>query len=211
MPTREDDFKFLKRALAPVIRPLYDCLDKAAAIADDHFAEYSMELAEYRPSAAHLARAHARRLLNDKQTRGEIDPWVLAAPQPNVQICLAWELLRLRLLRPDGPAVPKPGPNQARIAYFSNLHAQLFGIGGSKLLGLWAPDGAGEIQVRIVRTVGEVRHRPRVPVDIDFWLPRSAEDLSSLEFEPSDDGIDVELPFAASDEDEEREADDGSA
>lgn len=211
MSTSDQDIEFLKQALSPLVEPLYDSLDAASEIATGHFVEHEMDHPEYHPGLAHLARAHARRLLKDKQSNGKIDPWVVTVPQPNVQICLARDLLRLRLLRPDGPEVPKPGPNQARIAYFSNRHVQLYGIAGSQLLGLWAPDAAGEIRIQIIRTVGEAKYGARVPVDIDFWLPRDVGDLSQLEFEPSDDNLDVELPFAEPDEGEEREADDGSA
>ena len=74
-----------------------------------------------------------------------------------------------------------------------------------------AARGDGEIQVQIVRTIGEVRYGTSVKVDIQFWLPREAEDVSKLEFRPTDNELTVELPFEATEVDEERETGEGAS
>lgn len=206
MGTFDPDVEFLTKAMEPLVGPLYDSLDEAAEIAAGHFAEYDFT-PDYQPCQSHLARAHARRLLKVKQVRGEIEPWEVTAPRPNVQVCLRLNMLRLLLLRPVGLQVPKPGTNASRVSYYSNHHAYLHGVRASNLIGLWAPDEDGEIAVQIVRTVRE-RYTNSVPVDIKFWLPREIEDISKLEFRPTDDEMRVELPFEGTEVDEEPESDD---
>jgi hypothetical protein len=148
-----DAVRVLTDAMAPVAEPLYRCLEAAADVAEAHLVDFDMADGEYRSGQSHLARAHARRLLKKAQNGGELEPWLVTAPQPNLQLCIAPQLLTLRMLRPDRLQVPKAGPNAARIAYFSNRHTQLFGIEGSKLIGLWGPnDLTGEMQVRVVRS-----------------------------------------------------------
>jgi len=188
--------------MAPLAEPLFRGLEAAADVAEAHLLDFDMTDGEYQSGQSHLARAHARRLLKRAEKGGQLPPRIVAAPQPNLQICIAHQLLTLRMLRPDRLQVPKAGPNAARAAYFSNRHAQLFGIKGSRLIGLWGPnDLTGEMQVRVVRTIGEVHLGLRHTIDIDFWLPRSAEGVDALEFQPIDDDMNVELPF-----EDEREA-----
>jgi hypothetical protein len=207
MSTPDPDVEFLITAIEPLVGPLYDSLDEAAEIAAGHFADYDFT-PDYQPCQSHLTRAHVRRLLKVKQVRGEIEPWEVTAPQPNVQVCLRLNLLRLLLLRPAGLQVPKPGTTASRVSYYSNHHAYLHGVAASNLIGLWASDEDGEIAVQIVRTVREVRYTNSVPVDIKFWLPRKVEDISKLEFRPTDDEMCVELPFEKTEIDEKPASDD---
>jgi len=94
---------------------------------------------------------------------------------------------------------PPPGPNLARIAYYSNHNANLFGVRASDLTALWQVDNEATT-IRIVRPIGKWRYGAHENVDVDFYLPRPPTSLADLEFRPTDD-LGLTLPFE--DEDEE--------
>ena len=197
MTTSEPEF--LVAALSELTEALYRDLDEAVRIAGGHFREYDMTDATYHAGQSHLARCHARRLLQLSQADGELGGWVVAPPAPNVQVCLNRQQLQLRMLRPDKKQVPKPGTNDARIAWFSNHHDTLGGIESSRLIGLWALNDESEVVVRVVRTSGEARWGQRNRIDVDITLPRLATAVEDLEFRPFDAG-EIELPFEQGDE-----------
>src|SRR5262249_25007414 len=125
---------------------------------------------------------------------------------PNGRLWLAYEGLKLRLLRPlPGMTVPPPGPNIARIAYYGNANANLFGVRGSNLIGMWQIDAAGSATIRIVRPIGKWRYGSPEDVDVDFYLPQPPTSLADLEFRPTDERG-LTLPF----EDEDEEGTDGT-
>jgi len=160
--------------------------------------------AVYQPVVLHLARAHSRRLLLAAGAEGDLGNWKVAKPKPNLQVLLCNEVLELRLLRPIGNNdVPPPGPNPARQAYYTNVHDNLLGIQGSRLLGLWSIDPESlKVSIRVVRPVGTWRWRAPVKLDIDFVLPRGVDTFDNLEFIPTEDLEQGFLPFEA-DEDEQ--------
>lgn len=91
----------------------------------------------------------------------------------------------------------------------SNTHDNLLGLHGSNLLGLWSMEPTtDEASVRVVRPIGTWRWGQRAKIDIDVRLPRRADDLTQLEFIPTDDR-DVALPFEEPDVGEGTDADDG--
>lgn len=204
--TTDEDWAFLVDALDPLREPLHEALVEADEVARGHFAEYDMEPCDYRAGSAHLARCHARRLLVDKASDGW-GGWTLAKPGANARLWLANQGLRIRVLRPLGEAVtPPPGSNRTRIAYYSNAHRSLLGIGGSNLLALWTVGDSGESSIRIVRPIGKWRYGSNEKVDVDFYLPQAPTSLGDLEFRPTDD-LGLRLPFEDEDEKGQRGSD----
>lgn len=205
--SQPDDKDVLIEVMSPLVTGLYESLDRALELADQHFVDFDMTGREYRPVVHHLARAHSRRLLLNASTEGRLGAWRVARPKPNLQVLLYHEQIELRLLRPLGRDVPPPGPNPARQAYYTNIHDNLLGVRGSRLLGLWAIDsGTEEVSVRIVRPKGHWRFNSTAKLDIDFVLPRGVDTLAGLEFVPTDD-LEVELPFEEEGEDQDGEGD----
>ncbi len=185
---------FLIEALEPLCGPLHEILPSAADVAENHFAEFDMTDAEYRTGRSHLARCHARRLLTQR-SREELGGWRVTTPGQNTRLWLVRDALKLRLLRPlPGRNVPPPGPNHARIAYYSNHHTNLLGVAGSELIALWDIEPkTGEANIRVVRTYVAWAFGGKTKVDIDFTLPHPPARLSDLEFRPTDD-LDLTLP-----------------
>lgn len=180
--------------LEPLCAGLHQALDDGADRAGAHFLDHGMTDHPYAAVQSHLNRAHAHQLLTAGQARGELGDWRVVAGN-NLQTCLTLhDTLTVRLLRPVHQATPPPGSNRAWIAYWSNAHDSIFGVAGSRLIGLWSIGENGESAVRVVRPVGPWKWRERERVDIDFWLPRRANELYDLEFVPSAEDIDVELP-----------------
>jgi hypothetical protein len=148
---------------------------------------------EYASGVSHMARAHARRLITAAQSAGDLGAWRLAPPKGNLQIRMHHNALSLRLLRPVGDEPPPPGPNLARIAAW---HGNVLGLAGSKLLGLWSPNPYdGQVEVRIVRPTRPWELGQKSKIDIDLVLPRTADDLSQYEFKPTDEDMELVLPF----------------
>jgi hypothetical protein len=183
MDTADGDWDYLVKALDPLREPLHDALPAAADIADGHFTEHDMDGREYQAGRAHLARCHARRLICAWQ--GQLGGWQVTPPGPNARLWLAREGLKMRLLRPlvPGMATPPPGPNLARIAYYSNVDASLFGVRASDLIALWQVVDDASV-IRIVRPVGRWRYGSHEKVDVDFYLPQAPTSLADLEFRP---------------------------
>jgi hypothetical protein len=78
--------------------------------------------------------------------------------------------------------------------YYQNPQLNLFGAEGSNLIAVWTVDAeSGEPQIRVVRPVGQWKALKQERIDIDFWLPSSADEFDALEFTPSDD--EFRLPF----------------
>jgi hypothetical protein len=206
-PTDKD---VLIEVMSPLVTGIYSSLDRALELAQQHFIDFDMKGPEYQPAAHHLARAHSRRLLLAAGAEGELGNWGVAKPKPNLQVLLRNEVLELRLLRPVGKDVPPPGPNPARQAYYTNVHDNLLGIRGSRLLGLWSIDPAsGEVSIRVVRPIGTWKWRANAKLDIDFVLPRGINTLENLEFIPTEDLEQGFLPFEADEDEQEGEGDAG--
>lgn len=195
----DDDRAYLIRTFDVLREVLHKILPDAAEVADTHFDEYSMDAHEYRAGRAHLARAHARRILLEEMSRTDCGLWRVANPGNNGRLWLSHQGLRLRLLRPlPNAAAPPPGRNPSRVAFYTNTHATLFGVSGSNLIGLWDIDDAGDAQIRVIRPMGRWRYGNHEKVDIDFPLLK-ATSLSELEFQPRDD-LGIELPYETEEE-----------
>jgi hypothetical protein len=204
-PTDKD---VLIEVMSSLVTGLYSSLDRALDLAQQHFIDFDMVGHEYQPAVHHLARAHSRRLLLAASAEGGLGNWEVARPKPNLQLILHNEALELRLLRPVGKDVPPPGPNPARQAYYTNVHDNLLGIRGSRLLALWSIDpGSGEVLIRVVRPIGTWRWRANAKLDIDFVLPRGADTLENLEFIPIEDLEQSFVPFGADENEQDGEGD----
>lgn len=194
------DTEFLIDALSGLCGPLHEDLEHAWESADSHFVDHEMTTTEYQTGQAHLARFHLRRLL---ACRDQLGAWELAPLRPNGQILLHHGLTSLRILREGDQIspIPPPGPNRARIHYYRNPDLNLFGVEASNLLGLWNISPAtSEASVRIVRTTGHWKYARPARIDLDFVLPREAARLAELEFNPTDAGIALPLPFGNEEE-----------
>lgn len=194
------DKNILINAMGPLVTGLYASLDRALELAQQHFVDFDMTGREYQPTVHHLARAHGRRLLLAASVGGDLGRWQVARPRPNLQVVLYHDNIELRLLRPIGHDVPPPGRNPTRQAYYTNIHDNLLGMEGSRLLGLWSIDPkTKEMAIRVVRPIGVWKWAATAKLDIDFVLPRGINTLESLEFIPTED-LEVELPFAEEDD-----------
>ncbi|ABW15625.1 hypothetical protein Franean1_6283 [Parafrankia sp. EAN1pec] len=186
----------LLELMEPLCGPLYRSLDRAVDLSWQHFDGHGMTGDHYSAGRWQLARAHALRLIEDEQLTGDLGRWSLKRPRGNLQLCLHQGAAKLRLLRPGVDDAPPPGPNRARVAYFTNNQANLFGVDGSHFIGLWSRDPeTGEVELRVVRPRGAWDFGRKAKLDLDLILPRQSEDLGRLEFRPDDEDIDLQLPF----------------
>jgi hypothetical protein len=96
--------------------------------------------------------------------------------------------------------VPPPGQNAARCAYYRNpplalLPTPLFGPINDRLLMLWRIDPKAHTPVfRVVRPIGNWKWGDHALTDLDFILPPTAFDLQNLAFEPTDEGLELDIP-----------------
>lgn len=180
--------------MEPLCGPVYRSLDGAVEVSWRHFDDHDMSDDEFSSGRWNLARAHARRLLIREQVTGDLGNWKLSKPRPNIQVSLHLGATKLRILRPVEDEPPPPGPTRARVAYFANYGANLFGVDGSNFVGLWSRNReTDEVELRVVRPRGRWRWGERAKVDLNLLLPRRADELDQLEFRPNDE--DIALPF----------------
>jgi hypothetical protein len=60
---------------------------------------------------------------------------------------------------------------------------------------VWRIYGAASTpSFRVLRPIGNWKWGTRAQIDLDLVLPESAADLEDLEFEPTDEDLDLELP-----------------
>jgi hypothetical protein len=199
------DAQYITEATTDLAVPLHDALDKGRLVAHEHYDKHKMNGHGYTKGRTDLTRDHARRLLSSEDLGG----WELRKTVSG-RILLANGLMLIRVLHGAPFAdTPPPGRNQARVSYYRNPTLDLFGVESSRLLAVWTNDTkTGELSIRIVRPVGAWSLGRNAKTDIDFTLPRSAEDLTKIEFIPNDE--DFVLPFEL-DSDERREEGDTGA
>lgn len=196
-----DDCRVVSAAVSGLCEPLHEVVQEAWEEADRFFVERDMAESDHRGGRAHLARHLMRREL---RARGAIDGWSMAPGcPPNSQVSLNRGAMRLRLLRPGVlGTVPPPGPNRARVRYYSNPQLGLFGAEASNLIAVWEVEQGGDAAIRVVRTTGPWGSLGSEQVDIDFLLPRLADNVADLVFEPSDEGLDLPFGLLADEDDE---------
>lgn len=197
-----DDAQFITDAVSSLALPLHEGLDKGREVAHGHYDLHEMTGSGYTKGRTDLTRDHARRYLEELDDLGG---WKINRTASG-RILLNSGLMLVKVLHgsPNGE-VPAPGRNKARLRYYSNpASVDLFGVESSRLLAVWVTDTeTGEITVRIVRPVGVWKIGRPIKADLDFILPRDADDFSKLEFVPDSD--DLELPFFIDEDDDKRE------
>lgn len=200
-----EDVEYLREAIAPLCAPLYANLAFGVEIAEAHLMDYGLHDDAYRPIASHLARAHARHLTERAAVAEQLGGWQVGPSTNNAQFKLVKDAtMSLRVLRavPFG-AVPPPGNNRARVAYYSGQAATLFGPQASDLVATWWAEADGELVIRLVRPCGRWSWGKAAKVDIDLVLPRAAGGLEDLEFIPDDENLTFDWPLENEQEDGE--------
>ncbi|GGM10338.1 hypothetical protein GCM10012279_30450 [Micromonospora yangpuensis] len=193
-----EDVERIREALGPLCEPLHDVFTWADQQRKKALPELD-GLPEYRWHATHTIRAFAH--LRLRQIK--IDSWNLAGNHSrNGELWLTDGDYRARLLHTIRDAdVPAAGSNAARQAYYRNVplftlaQQRLTGPPDDRLLFVWRIDlKTGVPAFRVVRPIGNWKWGDHAETDIDFILPETAEDLAVLEFEPSDEGMELDIP-----------------
>jgi hypothetical protein len=71
----------------------------------------------------------------------------------------------------------------------------LFGPANDRLLVLWRIEPESHMPAfRVVRPIGNWKWGDHALTDLDFILPPTAADLHSLQFLPSDEGLELDIP-----------------
>ncbi|WP_066954349.1 hypothetical protein [Streptomyces lushanensis] len=203
---RPEDARFITEAITPLAAPLHESLEEGRQNANDHYDRHKMAERCFLKGRTDLTRDHALARLLKLDLAG----WT-PSRRGSGRILLSRNAMSIRLLHrsPFGDTVPPPGNNRARINYYRNPTPDLIGVEASQLLAVWDVDRKGEVVIRIVRPTKSFRAGAVSTSDYDMLLPRSAEDLSKLTFESSDEEID--LGFLFKDDEEQEEGEEGSA
>ena len=203
-----DEAQILTEAVATLAAPLHDGLDKGRLLAHEHYDKHGMTGIGYTKGRTDLTRDHARRHLEQLKPL-QLGGWTLNQRRSG-RIHLANDTLSLRVLHGTPlDTTPAPGKNQARISYYRNPRATLFGVQASNLLAVWTNHPqTSELSIRIVRPIEKWKYGHAPVVDLDFVLPRTSEDFGDWEFVPDDKGLN--LPFIF-DEDEREEGESSGA
>ncbi|MGN2642056.1 MULTISPECIES: hypothetical protein [Nocardia] len=191
----------VRSALSDLCEPLHDTFAWAEQIRRSRLPELA-DADLYGWHATHTIRALAHHKLHQARV-GSLGAWKLAGRHSqNGALWLSDGNYRVHLLHAHADDyIPPPGTNEARQAYFSNppLPPQLplSGEANDRLLGVWRIDRESATPTfRIVRTIGPWRWGERAKVDLEFVLPETAQELSDLEFQPTDEGLDLWIPEA---------------
>lgn len=188
-----EECHIVRDAFRDLCEPLQSSVQRSWELADNVFVTHDMPEEQHRGGRAHLARHFLRREL---RTAGALGGWRLTNEcTPNTELRLFRDTMTLKVLRPGLlGATPAPGPNKARMFYYRNPQLHLFGAEGSNLIAIWKVEpSTGEPQIRVVRPTKPWKSLRKEQVDIDFILPERGEDLTSMEFQPSDEGLTLPL------------------
>lgn len=203
----------VKAALEPLCGDLHDIFASGVHTAKGIRREHGLGEAVYASLGADLTRAIVHRELEE---RGGVEGWQLDGKHHlRGQLLLRSGLMRLRLLHQAVGLVPPPGHNAARRAYYRNPpfgQVTALDAESSNLIAIWNVDDPelATVRFRVVRTISD-RSRWRgdeAELDLDFILPNTGADLSSLEFVQVDEDLTLDLPLEVTNDDEV--ADDGA-
>lgn len=184
-------------ALVDLCEPLHDCFCWADLRRCDALPELR-ELSVYAWHGTHTVRA----LAHHKLGVADLGKWRLSGNHArNGELWLTDGQYQARVLHAlSDKQVPPPGGNTARRAYYRNLPLTLFdlplyGPVNDRVLLLWRIDPKSHnAAFRVVRPIGNWKWGERAQTDLDFILPRSAVDWGDLEWLPSDEGLELEIP-----------------
>lgn len=191
----KDEADRVRKALIPVCEPLHDAFAVAEQVWQQRHPELSGE-PEYRWCETHLLRAWAHYRLR----QADLSPWKLSGNhRRNGELWMTDDCYSIRVLHTHTMSfVPPPGTNPTRIAYYHNPPLgpePLFGPVNDKLLALWCIEtNTGAPRIRIVRPIGAWTLGSTARTDLDFLLPETGAELQNLFFQPSDEGMQIELP-----------------
>lgn len=201
----------IREAVADLCEPLHDVFTLAGAAKiiappEDHDTDQRPDFSgpDYGWFRTHAIRAHAHAYLKQR----DLGLWSLTGKHSqNGKLSISDGNYSARLLHsPSETDVPPPGHNAARRAYYYNprlpFQGTLFGTPDDRLLILWRLDPhTGAPAFRVVRPVGRWTYGRKAKVDVDFPLPRSADELAGYQFKPTDSGIRLTIPNEEKDND----------
>lgn len=195
-----DEAQFLTDAVVALGKPLHEALAEARRAANKHYDEHSMTGEGYTKGRTDLTRDHARKLL--EAPGNDLGGWRIPKGKSG-RLTLCRDALSLKVLHVvPMEGVPAPGRNQARVRYYNNHEATLYGAEASSLLAVWTYNSkVDQVIIRIVRPSGTWKYQHSPVTDFDIPLPRKAEDFTGLVFTPNDQ--DIPLPFVFDDENTE--------
>ncbi|GAB3474099.1 hypothetical protein [Amycolatopsis cihanbeyliensis] len=189
----------VRAAMLGLCEPMHDAFTYAEQRRRVLMAELDDE-SDYGWYATHTVRAFAYHRL--RQLRDDLGGWALSGNHAqNGALWLTDGSYRVRMLHsPNGGVVPPPGSNEARRAFYCNPPLTgmitLFGDPNDRLLVLWRIDPKSAAPVfRVVRTIEEWKWGSHHQADLDFQLPATADELAHLAFEPTDEGLGLDLPL----------------
>lgn len=196
-----DDVERVRSAMRDLCEPLHDVFTWADQRRRTQLPELDGH-PNYRWHATHPVRALAHLRLGE--IKKKLGVWVLAGNHArNGELWLAGDGYRTRVLHAVHDAdVPAPGSNGQRRAFYRNLplfhmdsQQRLIGPHNDRLLIVWRIDPkSGVPAFRVVRPIGNWDFGDHAQTDLDFILPETAEDLAALEFQPSDEGMELDIP-----------------
>jgi hypothetical protein len=192
------DVEQVRFSLLGLCEPLHDVFAWAEQLRRERLPELA-DSPDYRWHATHTIRALAHyRLSHMMEGLGD---WSLSGNHAqNGALWLTDNTYRIRILHTlNETDVPPPGTGRGRRAFYRNRPltgmAPLFGPANDKLLILWRiASGTAVPGFRVVRTIGEWKWGSLAEADLDFTLPRTADELADLTFHPTDEGLSLELP-----------------
>jgi hypothetical protein len=196
--TNAAEVERVRTALLDICEPLHEAFSWADTLRCKRMPEL-VDRGTYGWHATHTVRALAHYQLD----RSELGVWSLSGNHArNGELWLTDSKYRARVLHAlSDEQVPPPGSNLERRAYYRNpalalgLPIPLFGPVNDRLLLLWRVDPkTHEPSFRVVRPVGNWKWGDRALTDLDFFLPSTAEELKRLQFTPSDEGLELEIP-----------------
>lgn len=204
----------VKKALEPLCGSLHEIFSTATARSER--ARISMDLTDsvYNSMGTDVTRALVHRALNE---RGDIGGWTLTGKHNlRGQVLLRSGLMRIRFLHERAGAIPAPGHNYARRAYYRNVpfgQLKVFDAESSNLVAVWrvTDPELSEVAIRVVRPIDDTArwNGAATEVDLDFTLPNLSDELADLEFVQADQGLWIDLD--EEDEGEGEEGDEGEA
>jgi hypothetical protein len=179
--------------LAPLVPTLSSVMAQAVTVAEQAITETAQIEAEYRTTRVHVARAKARSLLSAQ----ELDGWQVDETQSkNAALHLYSEGMVLRFLHSPS-AVPSPGSNLARRAWYTNgplLSTDQLFSGPERFLLIWSANfAAGTVSMRAVHTVGPWKYGEKARIDLSVPLD-DADEFTFASFDTRDEEEDLTMP-----------------
>ena len=200
--------EIVKAALKPLCAEVHDIFSASVLKAAKVRSEHGLEDDVYNSAGADLTRALVHREIEVRQGIGD---WELAGKHHlRGQIILRRAgLMKVRFLHDPRGKIPAPGQNKARRAYYRNNpfgQTALLDAESSDLVAVWRVEDPefASVRFRVVRPISDKGRffGAETDVDLDFILPSTGPDLSSLVFEQVDDGLMLDIPIPAEGETE---------